>query len=186
MKSKNLSKQCAKSRTLNNEIKTETKPFHNYVIVVPEFTRTDTFIFRMMALFGSPLELSPSSPKRRKETLNWELSIVDISCKIREYTSSLLISFDLTKLSVPTSRTQITGSALEHSHIMHCSQRKYTSKQNCSVFKTDQIFFYKYWTSFNYVYHHFDSMRTPSTCSHAHRMQFMYFKIFLECFILTN
>jgi hypothetical protein len=22
------------------------------------------------------------------------------------------------------------------------------------------------------VYHHFDSMRTPSTCSHAHRMQF--------------
>ena len=31
--------------------------------------------------------------------------------------------------------------------------RKYTSKQNCSVFKTDQIFFYKYWTSFNYVTH---------------------------------
>jgi hypothetical protein len=29
--------------------------------------------------------------------------------------------------------------------------RKYTSKQNCSVFKTDQIIFYKYWTSFNYV-----------------------------------
>ena len=26
----------------------------------------------MMASFGSPLKLSPSSPKRRKETLNWE------------------------------------------------------------------------------------------------------------------
>jgi hypothetical protein len=45
-----------------------------------------------------------------------------ISYSIREYTSSLLISIDLTKLSLPTSRIQITGSALEHWHIMHCSQ----------------------------------------------------------------
>jgi hypothetical protein len=29
--------------------------------------------------------------------------------------------------------------------------RKYTSKQNCTVFKTDQINFYNYWTSFNYA-----------------------------------
>jgi hypothetical protein len=48
----------------------------NYVIVVPEFNLTDTFIFRMMASFGSPLKLSPSSPKRRKETLNWEQCII--------------------------------------------------------------------------------------------------------------
>ena len=30
----------------------------------------------MMASFGSPLKLSPSSPKRRKETLNWEQCII--------------------------------------------------------------------------------------------------------------
>ena len=30
----------------------------------------------MMASFGSPLTLSPSSPKRRKETLNWEQCII--------------------------------------------------------------------------------------------------------------
>jgi hypothetical protein len=30
----------------------------------------------MMAFFGSPLKLSPSSPKRRKETLNWEQCII--------------------------------------------------------------------------------------------------------------
>jgi hypothetical protein len=30
----------------------------------------------MMASFGSPLKLSPSSPKRRKEALNWEQCII--------------------------------------------------------------------------------------------------------------
>jgi hypothetical protein len=30
----------------------------------------------MMASFGSPLKLSASSPKRRKETLNWEQCII--------------------------------------------------------------------------------------------------------------
>ena len=30
----------------------------------------------MMASFGSHLKLSPSSPKRRKETLNWEQCII--------------------------------------------------------------------------------------------------------------
>jgi hypothetical protein len=29
-----------------------------------------------MAFFGSPLKLSPSSPKRRKETFNWEQCII--------------------------------------------------------------------------------------------------------------
>ena len=38
-----------------------------------------------------------------------KLSIVDISCKIREYISSLLISIDLTKLSLPTNHRFCIG-----------------------------------------------------------------------------
>jgi hypothetical protein len=46
--------------------------------------------------------------------------------------------------------------------------RKYTSKQNCSVDRSD-----KFLQVLNRepVHHHFESMRTLSTCSHVHWMQ---------------
>jgi hypothetical protein len=59
--------------------------------------------------------------------------------------------------------------------------KKYTSKQNCSfqnrsdkVSRCDKLLSEqnRHNSTREPVYHHFDLMRTPSTCSHAHRMQF--------------
>jgi hypothetical protein len=129
----------------------------NLVIVVPEFNRTDTFIFRMTASFGSPLKLSPSSPKRRKETLKWKQCII-CQCSNAE---SVICMRDVGKdsfvRSVEIRSDEVYSRILQEMSTMdnfisckikvvyhrNC-YRKYTSNQNCSVFKTDQINFYKY------------------------------------------
>ena len=111
-----------------------------------------------MASFGSPLKLSPSSPKRRKlETLNWEQCIICQCSNAEPVICMRDVGKDSFVGSMEIKRDEVYSLILQEMSTMdnfisrkikvvyhrNC-YRKYTSKQICSVFKTDQIKFYKY------------------------------------------
>lgn len=107
-----------------------------------------------MASFGSPLKLSPSSPKRRKEMLNWEQCIIcqcsnaepvicmrdvgkDSFVRAIEFRRDEVYSRILQEMSTMDNFISLKIKVVYHRNCY----RKYTSKQNCSVFKADQINF---------------------------------------------
>ena len=111
----------------------------------------------MMAFFGSPLKLSPSSPKRRKETSNWEQCIIcqcsnaePVICMRDVGKDSFVRSMEIRRDGIysriwqeMSTMDNFISRKIKVVYHRNC-YRKYTSKQNCSVFKTDQINFYKY------------------------------------------
>ena len=117
----------------------------------------------MMASFGSPLKLSPSSPKRRKETLNWEHCIICQSSNAEPVICMRDVGKDSFVRSMEIRRDEVYSRILQEMSTMdnfisrkikvvyhrNC-YRKYTSKQNCSVFKTDQINFLQVLNKFHY------------------------------------
>jgi hypothetical protein len=111
----------------------------------------------MIAFFGSPLKLSPSSPRRKKETLNLEQCIIS-QCSNAEHVICVRgVGKDSFVRSMEIRRDEIYSRIMQEMSTMdnfisrkikvvyhrNC-YRKYISKQNCSVFKTDQIIIYKY------------------------------------------
>ena len=108
----------------------------------------------MMASFGSPLKLSHSSPKRRKETLNWEQCIIcqcsnaePVICMRDVGKDSFVRSMEIRRDEVYSRILQEMDNFISRKikvvYHRNC-YRKYTSKQICSVFKTDQINVYKF------------------------------------------
>ena len=107
-----------------------------------------------MASFGSPLQLSPSSPQRRKETLNWEQCIVCQCSNAEPVICMRDVGKDSFVRSIEIKRDEVYSLILQEMSTIdkfisrkikvvyhrNC-YRKYTSKQNRSVFKTDQIKF---------------------------------------------
>ena len=102
----------------------------------------------MMASFGSPLQLSPSSPQRRKETLNWEQCIVCQCSNAEPVICMRDVGKDSFVRSIEIKRDEVYSLILqEMSTIDKFISRKIkvvyhrncygkcTSKQICSVFK---------------------------------------------------
>ena len=117
----------------------------------------------MMASFGSPLKLSPSSPKRRKEMLNWEQCIICQCSNAEPVICMRDVGKDRFVRSMEIRRDEVYSCILQEMSTMNnfisCKikvvyhrncYRKYTSKQNCSVFKTDQIIFLQVLNKFQY------------------------------------
>jgi hypothetical protein len=114
----------------------------------------------MMASFGSPLKLSPSSPKRRKEALNWEQCIICQYSNAEPVICMRDVGKDSFVRSMEVKRDEVYSLILqEMSTIDKFISRKIKVVYHRNCYRKCQS------------YHHFDSMRTPSTCSHAHRMQ---------------
>jgi hypothetical protein len=89
-----------------------------------------------MALFGSPLKLSPSSPKWRKKMLNWEQCIICQFSNAEPVICMRDVVYSRILLEMSTMDNFISRK-IKVAYHRNC-YRKYTSKQNCSVFKTDQ------------------------------------------------
>ena len=102
----------------------------------------------MMASFGSPLKLSPSSPKRRKETLNWKHCIICQCSNAEPLICMRDVGTDSFVRSMEIRRDEVYSRILQEMSTMdnfiprkikvvyhrNC-YRKYTSKQNCSFFQ---------------------------------------------------
>ena len=103
----------------------------------------------MMASFGSPLKLSPSSPKRRKETLNWEQCII-CQCSNAEpvicmrdvvkdsFVRSMKIRRDEVYFAGNVHNGQFYISKIKVVYHRNC-YRKYTSKQKCFQNRSDKF-----------------------------------------------
>ena len=122
------------------------------VILISESILLDKFIFRKMAQFDSSVKLCPSGPKKSRYGIQWEKCIIcqssstELLISMRsQIKASLLNAMEARKDEVYSLVLQdisvLDCIRSEHFKVMcHRScYKSYTSKHNCSFFKTESI-----------------------------------------------
>lgn len=108
-------------------------------------------IFRNMTSLGSPLKMTPSSPKKKKDMIDWDKCIICQSlttepciCMRSIGKSSLIRALEARKDAVYWSILQEVSpieslKSSDYRVVYHKNcYKKYTSRQNCSVYETDE------------------------------------------------
>ena len=112
---------------------------------------TDTYIFRNMTSLGSPLKLTPSSPKRKKNMIDWDKCIICQSLTMEPCISMRSVGKNSFIRSLETRKDAVYWSILQEVSPIETLKssdyrvvyhkgcyKKYTSRQNCSVYETDK------------------------------------------------